>query len=169
MIMIEQTTRSKEAVLNLDVKKRDFLRLSTMFGLAAIAGFYGAGNAFAAEWKATNFGAKNLKDTLKEIGVDNYTMSNDVAIVSAEIAENGAVVPVSISSAIANTEYMAILVEKNPNPLATAFNIPAGTKADIKTRIKMGETSNVFAIVKADGKWFAASKEIKVTLGGCGG
>jgi len=169
MNMMEHTSRGKEAVLNLDVKKRDFLRLSAMFGLAAIAGFYGAGNAFAAEWKATNFGAKNLKDTLKEIGVDNYTMSNDVAIVSAEIAENGAVVPVSVSSAIANTEYMAILVEKNPNPLATAFNIPADTKADIKIRIKMSETSNVFALVKADGKWFAANKEIKVTLGGCGG
>jgi len=79
------------------------------------------------------------------------------------------VVPVRVTSAIPNTEYMAILVEKNPNPLATAFNLPEGTEANVKTRIKMSETSNVFAMVKADGKWFAASKEIKVTLGGCGG
>lgn len=161
--------KSKEAVLNLDAKRRDFLRLSTMFGLAAIVGFYGTGNVAAAEWKATNFNAKNLKEALKEIGAEDYTMSSDVAIVSAEIAENGAVVPVSVSSAIPNTEYIAILVEKNPNPLATAFTIPLGTKANIKTRIKMGETSNVFAFAKADGKWFASSKEIKVTLGGCGG
>lgn len=160
---------NKEAVMKLDVKKRNFLRASAMFGLAAITGFYGSGKAFAAEWKASSFGASSLADTLKELGASDYAMSDDVKVKSAEIAENGAVVPVRVSSNIPNTEYMAILVEKNPQPLATAFNIPAGTEANIKTRIKMGETSNVMAVVKADGKWFAAKKEIKVTLGGCGG
>ena len=167
--MMKHTTKSKEAVLSFDVRRRDFIRLSAVFGLAAFSGIYGASDALAAEWKAANFGAKNLKDALKEIGVDDYTMSSDVTIVSAEIAENGAVVPVRVTSDIPNTEYMAILVEKNPNPLATAFSIPEGTKANIKTRIKMGETSNVLALAKANGKWFAASKEVKVTLGGCGG
>lgn len=167
--MIGQIVKSKDEAQYFDLSKRDFLRFSTAFGVAAIAGFYGVTEAAAAEWKAGDFNAKNLKDTLKELGVDDYTMSTDVSVVSAEIAENGAVVPVSVTSAIPNTEYMAILVEKNPNPLATAFTIPAGTNADIKTRIKMGETSNVLALAKADGKWYAASKEIKVTLGGCGG
>jgi sulfur-oxidizing protein SoxY len=70
---------------------------------------------------------------------------------------------------VPNTEYMAILVEKNPNPLSAAFTIPPGTEAVIGTRVKMGGTSDVHALVKADGKWLVASKEIKVTLGGCGG
>lgn len=167
--MREHIGNSNSEVLNQSVSKRDFLRLSAAFSLAVVAGFYGIKDVAAAEWKASNFNAKSLKDTLKELGAEGYTISKDVAVDSAEIAENGAVVPVSISSAIPNTEYMAILVEKNPNPLATAFTIPAGTLANIKTRIKMGETSNVLALVKANGKWFAASKEIKVTLGGCGG
>lgn len=156
-------------VLKVDNSKRNFLRLSSMLGVAAVIGLYQSGDLFAAEWKASDFNAKNLKDALKSIGVDDYTMSEDVAVISAEIAENGAVVPVRVKSGIPNTEYMAVMVEKNPNPLATAFTIPEGTQPNIKTRIKMGETSNVLALVKADGKWFAASKEIKVTLGGCGG
>lgn len=168
--MMKHTSKNEEVVFNVDLsKRRDFLRISAVFGMAAIAGFYKSGDLIAAEWKQASFSAKTLKDTLKEIGVDDYTISSDVTVDSAEIAENGAVVPVRIESAIPNTEYMAVLVEKNPNPLATAFSIPKGTLANFKTRIKMGETSNVFALVKADGKWFVASKEIKVTLGGCGG
>lgn len=149
--------------------RRDVLRSMSLLGLVLSSSVFGSLNVFGAEWKAKNFEAKNLSDALKELGVDKYTMSSDVAVNSAEIAENGAVVPVSISSNIPNTEYMAILVEKNPNPLAVAFNVPEGTDAAITTRVKMGGTSNVYAIVRADGKWFAASKEIKVTLGGCGG
>lgn len=167
--MMKIVSKSEEAVLNVNRTKRDFLRLSAVFGLAAFAGLYKTGNAVAAEWKQASFGAKTLEGTLKEIGVGDYTMSSDVAVVSAEIAENGAVVPVRVKSAIPNTEYIAVLVEKNPNPLAAAFSIPEGTNANFKTRIKMGETSNILALVKADGKWFAARKEIKVTLGGCGG
>lgn len=167
--MMKHINKSEVAVLNVNKGKRDFLRLSAVFGMAAVVGFYKGGDVVAAEWKDADFNAKNLKDALKAIGADGYTMSGDVAVVSAEIAENGAVVPVRVTSSIPNTEYMAVMVEKNPNPLATAFTIPEGTIANIKTRIKMGETSNVLALVKADGKWFAASKEIKVTLGGCGG
>ncbi len=167
--MVNNVNKGKQAVMDLNVSKREFLRLSTGLGLAAVAGFLASDKALAAEWSPSSFNAKSLADAFKEIGVDDYKMSSDIAVKSAEIAENGAVVPVRITSNIPNTEYMAILVEKNPNPLATAFDIPEGTEANVKTRIKMGETSNVFAMVKADGKWFAASKEIKVTLGGCGG
>ncbi len=167
--MANNMNESKETAMDLNISKRDFLRLSSVLGLAAVSSFYGINKAIAAEWEAKSFNAKNLADTLKEMGADDYTISSAVEVKAAEIAENGAVVPVRVTSSIANTEYMAILVEKNPNPLVAAFNLADGTEANVKTRIKMGETSNVFAMVKADGKWFAASKEVKVTLGGCGG
>lgn len=149
--------------------RRDILRMTSVLGLGLAGSLFGSFNVFGAEWIPKSFDAKNLADALKELGVDKYTVSSDVAVVSAEIAENGAVVPVSVSSVIPNTEYMAILVEKNPSPLSAAFNIPEGTEASVTTRVKMGGTSNVYAVVKADGKWFINSKEIKVTLGGCGG
>ena len=86
-----------------------------------------------------------------------------------DIAENGAVVPVNIESKIPGTESIALLIEKNPSPLAASFDIPAGTELSVTTRVKMAETSNVYALVKANGKYFVAKKEVKVTLGGCGG
>lgn len=140
-----------------------------MLGIVVTSGLLSSINVLGAEWVEAGFKAKTLDDAIKKMGVDSYTMSQDVSVSAAEIAENGAVVPVSISSNIPKTEYMAVFVEKNPNPLATAFEIPSGTIAEVSTRIKMGETSNILAVVKADGKWFAAKKEIKVTLGGCGG
>ena len=78
-------------------------------------------------------------------------------------------VPVSVASKLGKTESIAILVEKNPNALSASFDIPGGTEPFVSTRVKMGQTSNVYALVKADGKFFYATKEIKVTLGGCGG
>jgi len=96
--------------------------------------------------------------------------SKDIQFVSTpDIAENGAVVPVGVTSTVPKTESIAILVEKNPNMLAAVFDIPAGTDPSLSTRIKMGQSSNVYALVKAEGKYYVASKEIKVTLGGCGG
>ena len=86
-----------------------------------------------------------------------------------DIAENGAVVPVGITSNIPKTESIAILIEKNPNMLAAVFDIPQGTEPSVSTRVKMAQTSNVYALVKADGRYHVTSKEIKVTLGGCGG
>lgn len=154
----------------MDLARRNALKVFSAVGIAAAGSVIGLPmTAFAADWKAASFEAKGLENALKELGVDSYTISNDVSVSSAEIAENGAVVPVSVASAIPNTEYMAVLIEKNPNPLSVAFNIPAGTEAAFTTRVKMGETSNIYALVKANGKWFAASKEVKVTLGGCGG
>jgi sulfur-oxidizing protein SoxY len=149
--------------------RRDALRISTVLGLALTAGLLKPSDVFASEWKAGGFEAKSLEDAVKALGGDKYSVSQDVSITGPDIAENGAVVPVSVSSKAANTEFIAILVEKNPNPLSASFTIPAGTEPAISTRVKMGGTSNVHALVKADGKWLIASKEIKVTLGGCGG
>ncbi len=114
------------------------------------------------------FAAKTLADALKAVGGQPAT-SDQVQIVSPDIAENGAVVPVGAVSKLPNTTEIYLLVEKNPTPLSAMFMIPAGTEADVQTRLKMGQSTNVLAVVKADGKLYSAVKETKVTLGGCGG
>jgi len=149
--------------------RRDAMRIGSVLSLAITAGLLKPSDVLAAPWQAGTFDAKSLADAVKAMGGDNYTISKDVSVSGPEIAENGAVVPVVVASTIPNTEIIAILVEKNPTPLSARFTIPAGTEASVSTRVKMGGTSNVHALVKADGKWFIASKEIKVTLGGCGG
>ncbi|MFZ3002982.1 MAG: thiosulfate oxidation carrier protein SoxY [Undibacterium umbellatum] len=161
----------KQAIKSKDdgQQRRDFLRISTVFGLAFAAGMLKPSDVFAAEWDSKAFEAKSLQDVFAAMGAGSPVISADITITAPDIAENGAVVPVSVSSKSANTEYIAILIEKNPNAMSAAFNIPEGTEASVSTRVKIGETSNVHALVKADGKWLVASKEIKVTLGGCGG
>jgi len=124
--------------------------------------------AQAEEWNKAAFEGKSLDDVFKSLGTSSPDKSAAVTLNAPDIAENGAVVPVGISSTL-KAEQMAILVEKNPSTLAAQFFLPAGTEAFVTTRIKMGQTSNVYALVKADGKWSMAVKEIKVTLGGCGG
>jgi sulfur-oxidizing protein SoxY len=114
------------------------------------------------------FDNKSMADAIKAIGGTPAT-SDQVTVVSPDIAENGAVVPVGATSNIPNTTEIYLLVEKNPTPLAAGFIIPAGTEASVQTRLKMGQSTNVVAVVKADGKLFSATKETKVTLGGCGG
>ena len=149
--------------------RRDAMRIATVLGLAVSAGILKPGVAFAAEWNAKVFDAKTIKEVEQALGTGAVATSKDVAITGPDIAENGAVVPVSVTSSLPKTEYVAILIEKNPQPMAASFNIPEGTDTTVTTRVKMGGTSNVHALVKADGKWFTSSKEIKVTLGGCGG
>jgi sulfur-oxidizing protein SoxY len=151
--------------------RRDFIKASGAAGLLAAAGLLGAGATFAqqpARNKAA-FETKSVNDTVKALGGGGVAESKDIAITAPDIAENGAVVPVSVASKIPNTQAVYIMVEKNPNTLAAGFNIPQGTEASVTTRIKMGQTSNVYAVVKADNKFFMSSKEIKVTIGGCGG
>ena len=150
-------------------QRRDALRISTVLGLAVAAGLLTPAEAFANDWNKAAFDTKNLNDTVKALGGTGATISKDVVIVAPDIAENGAVVPVGVTTALANVQQIAILVEKNPNVLSGNFTIPPGTEATVNTRVKMGQTSNVHALVKADGKWLLATKEIKVTLGGCGG
>ena len=102
------------------------------------------------------------------MGAGSPEKSSAVTLNAPDIAENGAVVPVGITTTL-KAEQLAILVEKNPSSLAAQFFIPAGTDSFVTTRIKMGQTSNVYGLVKADGKWLMTVKEVKVTLGGCGG
>jgi sulfur-oxidizing protein SoxY len=114
------------------------------------------------------FKAKTLDEAFKELGSTPAT-SADIQITTPDIAENGAVVPVTVVSAVPKTEQIMILIEKNPNPLAAVFTIPDGTEAFVSTRVKVAQTCNLIAVVKADGKLYSAMRETKVTLGGCGG
>ncbi|HWI13674.1 MAG TPA: thiosulfate oxidation carrier protein SoxY [Burkholderiales bacterium] len=158
----------------MDVTRRQALK--TGGGAALLGALFAAGflkpqdaRAAAAGWNEAAFAGKTMDETLKAIGAGKPSQSTSIMLTAPDIAENGAVVPVTVQSSLPNTESIAILIEKNPNTLAASFNLPSGTEPLVGTRVKMGETSNVYALVKADGKYYTAVKEIKVTLGGCGG
>ena len=112
--------------------------------------------------------AKAGAEALKGLGASGLIESKDIIITAPDIAENGAIVPVAVTSRIPNTQSIAIVAEKNPFPLAASFDILAGGDSYVSTRLKMGQTSDVRAVVKADGKFYTASTEVKVTVGGCG-
>jgi sulfur-oxidizing protein SoxY len=142
---------------------------AALYTALASMGFFTANPAMAAAWKKDWFETKNVPDTLKAMGIASAPNSADITITSPDIAENGAVVPVGVASKIAKTEMAAVLVEKNPAMMAGFYEFTADAIPDVSMRVKMGQSSDVIAIVKADGKFYMAKKEIKVTLGGCGG
>jgi sulfur-oxidizing protein SoxY len=136
--------------------------------MMAAAGLLPA-SARAEEWNKAAFEAKKMDDVVRILGGSAPRPSPEVVLTGPEIAENGAVVPLEIESKLPDTRSIAILIEKNPNMLAAQFTIPDGTLPWLQTRVKMAETCNVYALAKAGGKFYYAAKEIKVTLGGCGG
>jgi len=136
--------------------------------VAVMAGLLKPGMALA-DWNKAGFDAKDLGGALGAIGGGGAAASGDISVKAPDIAENGAVVPVEITSNIAGTDSIAIIGEKNTMPLIADFKLMNGAQGFVSTRIKMGTTSNVTAIVKAGGKVYKASKEVKVTIGGCGG
>ena len=151
--------------------RRQSLRAASGLGVYAAlvaVGLLPAGRASAQQF-ASAFQTKSIADTLKALGAGTPSDSKDVVINSPDIAENGAVVPVGVVSALSGVEAIAILIEKNPNPLAASFMLPPGTEASVQTRVKMGQTSDVYALVKVGGQFLMTKKEIKITLGGCGG
>ncbi len=148
-------------------QRRTLMQLTALVGLMASTGLMT--QAEAATWNEAAFKAKTLDDVVKVLGGSGTpAMSDAVTLRAPDIAENGAVVPVGVETTLKAT-HMAILVEKNPSALAAMFELPAGAEPFASTRVKMGQTSNIYGVVKADGKWFMTSKEVKVTLGGCGG
>jgi sulfur-oxidizing protein SoxY len=125
---------------------------------------------FAGAWPSKAFASGAASEAMTELfGTDQTTPSSAITLTAPEIAENGAVVPISVETTLENVQSVSIVVEKNPRPLAIAFEIPPGTLPDVACRIKMGQTSQVMAVVKTDSGLFSASKEVKVTIGGCGG
>ena len=155
----------------MNISRRTFLKLTGgagAFAAAFAAGLVASGQAWAATWNKAGFESKALVDVMRSLGATEAVESKDIIITAPDIAENGAVVPVAITSKLPNTQQISIVAEKNPFPLAATFDISVGSEGYVSARIKMGQTSDVWAVVKADGKYFTARKEIKITVGGCG-
>src|SRR6267142_2879145 len=133
---------------------------------------FGLAPAFAAandKYPEDAFKQKSEADAIKSLYGKTAEASDKVKLDAPEIAENGAVVPISVSSTLEDVASISILVAENPNALAASYKIPAGTIPNVANRLKMAKTSNVIAIVEAGGKLYSATKEVKVTVGGCGG
>ncbi len=155
----------------INLERRTTLKAGGGMGLLALfagIGLLKPGMALADVDKKA-FAAKTMDEALSAMGVIVPGSSDLIQLNVPEIAENGAIVPVVVSSTLANVEQISILADKNPNPLAANFTFPQGTEGMVTTRIKMAKTSNVVALVKADGKFYKVMKEVKVTAGGCGG
>lgn len=154
------------------MKRRTFLQgtmAGGMLGVAASAGMLTPKTVLAA-WPQASFDAKTVDDALNGLySTASHAKSGDIKIKAPDIAENGAVVPITISTGMSNVESIAILIEKNPAPLAASFDLQSNTQGFVSTRVKMGKTSPVMAVVKAGGKLHSATKSVKVTIGGCGG
>jgi sulfur-oxidizing protein SoxY len=153
--------------------RRTILKGAVAGGLAGLGfgvfPFPAFADANAKEWPADAFKHKNEADTLKALYGKTAEASDKVSLDAPEIAENGAVVPIAVASTLPNVTGIAILVLENPNVLAAAYKLPAGTQASVSNRLKMAKTSKVVAVVESGGKLYSATKEVKVTVGGCGG
>ncbi len=156
----------------MNTNRRSFLKSSvtaSAIGVAVSAGLI-TPRAVLAAWPKAAFEATDVNGAISAaLGSSNASKSGDIKLKAPDIAENGAVVPVTVTSKIAGTESISILVAKNGTPLAAKFNLASNTEGFVSTRIKMGKTSDVVAVVKAGGKLYTATKEVKVTIGGCGG
>jgi len=154
------------------MERRTFLKgtlATSTLAIAATAGMLSPRSVLAA-WPKSAFEAKSVDDALNSLlGSSATSASNDIKIKAPDIAENGAVVPVTITTSISGIESISIVTKNNGTPLAANFKMSSNAKGFISTRIKMGKTSDVIALVKAVGKTYTAKKNIKVTIGGCGG
>lgn len=158
----------------MDMVRRKLLQgmgATSALALAAAAGLLTPTRVLAAEeWNKAAFEAKDLAGAMKGLGANSAADSKDIVLKAPEIAENGAVVRVEVVSNIPNTTSIAILSTKNPLPLAATFNFGNGALPEAMLNVRLAETTQVKAVVKtADGKFYSTQKEVKVTVGGCGG
>ena len=154
------------------MERREFVRKSSgalALGLAASAGLMPTMASAQTAWNKAAFESKTLADAVKAMGGSGATESKEITLSAPEIAENGNVVRLGAQSAMAGTTWLGLVVEKNPAALTAGFDIYPGTDANMSTNVKMGQSSNVYALAKVGDKFFYAVKEVKVTLGGCGG
>lgn len=156
----------------IDADRRMMLRLLALAGLlGGIAGTGAAGPARAADmpaWPKEAFSQKDQAAALKALGVTAAEPSGKIALTVPEIAENGAVVPVGITADLPDVQSIAVMLPQNPFALTALYQIPPGTAASVSCRVKMAQTAQVVALVAAGGKFYTASREVKVTAGGCG-
>ncbi len=153
------------------MQRRTFMKGTLAASGVAVA--VGAGllspRAVLAAWPKSAFEAKSAPDELSVLVINTTAASGDIQIQAPDIAENGAVVPVTVKTSIGGVSAISIFAEKNNSPLTSNFNLKGGAQGFVATRIKMQKTSAVIAVVKAGGKAYSARKEVKVTIGGCGG
>ena len=149
--------------------RRDILRHSAaVAGLLATAGLLP--REAQAAWNQSAFEAKNVAEAATALGAAAPAESKDVTLTAPDIAENGAVVPMGVATTLPNVKHLLVLVEKNPSPLVAKFDVSESVDPNFLTRAKMGQSSDVYAVaITRDGKALYAKKEVKVTLGGCGG
>ena len=151
--------------------RRNFIKRSGALGVLAKIGFFGispSARAVVSQWQESWFASNDLSETFKKMGVVSPTSNNNIILNTPDTAENGSYVGVSVKSAIDNTLAIAILVDKNPSVLAGYFEFGNSVIPEIATKIKMAETSNVYALVKSENKFFMNKKNVNVTVGGCG-
>ncbi len=148
-------------------------RRDTLKNSLAVAGLLGATGLFpqfAWAFNKSAFEAKSIADAVKAYGGSAPAESTQVTLTAPDIAENGAVVPMGAAATLAGVKHLLVLVEKNPNALVAKFDVTDAIEPSVSTRAKMGQTSDVYAVaITNDGKAYYAKKEVKVTLGGCGG
>lgn len=152
----------------MNTPRRTLLRAAGALAVALASGLLTPVRALAGAWNQSGFASKAVADALKSIDATTSIESPDVLIKAPEIAENGAIVPIEVVSRIPNTRFIAILAEKNPFPLVGTFDLRNGAEGFVSTRVKLGESSLVRVIVKDEQKVYSASREVKVTIGGCG-
>ena len=156
----------------MNVMRRKILRSALFINTTALVigtGLLVPGRAFAT-YLANAFSAKDVPGALKAaVGSDTLTDSSAIKLKAPDIAENGAVVPITVSSTLPNVESITIIAVENPFPLTSTYMLTGSSVPFVSTRIKLGKTSEIIAVVKSDGQLFSASREVKVTIGGCGG
>ena len=150
--------------------RRSVMKAGGALGLLAVLGstLLKPGRALAA-WNKGAFEAKSAIDAMKALGIANPQDSNDIVIRAPDIAENGAVVPIDVTSNIPGTTSISVFIEKNPFPYTGTFDFSQGAVPFVHLRAKLGESTPVRVVVAANGKLYSTAKEVKVTIGGCGG
>ncbi|MBV2187144.1 MAG: thiosulfate oxidation carrier protein SoxY [Rhizobium sp.] len=151
------------------MERRQFLQTTVASAIVAAAGPFRTGDANAA-WQEDAFDARSVADALKgAFGTDKHVPSDAITIKAPNLAENGAMVPIEVVTTLAGLESISLLVEGNQNPLTATFRLSSDANRVLATRVKLGRSSAVLVIARAGGTLYSARKEIKVTIGGCGG
>lgn len=144
--------------------RRALLRASGLFCLLALVPL----RLLAANWNKGAFEAKSMREALRNIGASSLRESDQIEFKAPEIAENGAIVPIEVTSRLPGPQTIHVFAEKNPNPLAASFEFLEGVEPFFATRIKMRESARLLVVVKAQGGFFSTARDVKVTIGGCG-
>lgn len=155
----------------MNLLRRKFIKTATFVGTAVTvgSGLLVPQRAIGA-YAAAAFEAKDVNAALSaSLGSDQHSASDSIKLKAPDIAENGAVVPVTVSATMGKVDAISIVASANATPLTSTYQLSSACEPFVSTRIKMGKTANVIAVVKADGKLYSTSKEVKVTIGGCGG